>query len=116
MIVGGYALAYHGFPRYTGDINIKPDAQNTSKIIIALNEFGFGSIGIEQEDLESPNKVVQLGVLPIRIDIITSISGLSWDEAYSQCVNGEYGNPEEQDILPGKIKYFLVSDLVESSR
>ena len=93
MIVGGYALAYHGFPRYTGDIDIyvKPDAQNASKIVIALDEFGFGSVGIKQEDLESPNKVVQLGVPPVRIDIITSISGLTWDEAYSQCVNGEYG-------------------------
>jgi hypothetical protein len=94
MIVGGYALAYHGFPRYTGDIDIyvKPDIQNASKIIIALNEFGFGSLGIQKEDLESPNKVVQLGVPPIRIDIITSISGLTWDETYPHSVNGKYGD------------------------
>ncbi len=49
MIVGGYALAYHGFPRYTGDIDIykKPDIHNASKIMIALDEFGFGSVGIQ---------------------------------------------------------------------
>lgn len=94
MIVGGYALAYHGFPRYTGDIDIyiKPDIQNASKIMIALEKFGFGSVGIEQKDFENPNKVVQLGVPPVRIDIITSMTGVSWNKAYSQSLDGKYGD------------------------
>lgn len=94
MIVGGYALAFHGVPRYTGDIDIfvKPGAENTQRILAALDEFGFGSVGLAASDFESPNKVVQLGVLPVRIDIITSISGVSWEEAISNCEKGEYAD------------------------
>src|SRR4030066_48378 len=78
IIVGGYALAFHGAPRYTGDIDIlvKPDTQNARRIMVALNEFGFGSVGLTEGDFESPDKVVQLGVPPIRIDIITSLTGV----------------------------------------
>jgi hypothetical protein len=80
LIVGGYTLAYHGAPRYTGDIDIfvKPDSENACQILKALDEFGFGSVGLKEEDLKNPNKVVQLGYPPVRIDIITSISGISW--------------------------------------
>lgn len=94
MIVGGYALAFHGAPRYTGDIDlfVKPDSKNAQQILIALNKFGFGSVGIRQEDLEIPDRVIQLGYPPVRIDIMTSISGLSWNEACQKRLNGEYGD------------------------
>ncbi|MBW1893163.1 MAG: nucleotidyltransferase [Deltaproteobacteria bacterium] len=93
LIVGGYALAYHGAPRYTGDIDVfvKPDKENALCILKALNEFGFGSAGLKEEDFKSPNKVVQLGYPPVRIDIITSISGVSWDEAFREREKGKYG-------------------------
>jgi hypothetical protein len=83
IIVGGYALAYHGVPRYTGDIDIfvKPDILNAKKILNALEKFGFGSAGITVDDLCSKDKVIQLGVSPIRVDLITSITGVSWDDA-----------------------------------
>jgi len=94
LIVGGYALAFHGVPRYTGDIDIfvKPDMENAIRILKALDEFGFGSLDLQEEDFRSPNKVVQLGYPPVRIDIITSISGLSWDEAYEERDKGKYGD------------------------
>ncbi len=94
LIVGGYALAFHGVPRYTGDIDIfvKPDTENALRILKALDEFGFGSLDLKEEDLRSPNKVVQLGYPPVRIDIITSISGISWDEAYEERDKGRYGD------------------------
>ncbi len=94
MIVGGYALAYHGVPRYTGDIDIyvKPDSQNAELIMKALDKFGFGSVGLTVDDFENRNKVVQLGVQPVRIDIITSISGVSWKDASLSCVDGKYGD------------------------
>jgi Nucleotidyl transferase of unknown function (DUF2204) len=94
LIVGGYALAFHGVPRYTGDIDIfvKPDTENALRILKALDEFGFGSLDLKEEDFRSPNKVVQLGYPPVRIDIITSISGLSWDEAYEGLDKGKYGD------------------------
>jgi hypothetical protein len=94
MIVGGYALAFHGVPRYTGDIDlfIKPDKKNARRAMDALDEFGFGSVGIELSDLAYENKVIQLGVPPVRIDIITSISGVTWKEACSSRVKGQYGD------------------------
>jgi hypothetical protein len=94
LIVGSYALAFHGAPRYTGDIDIfiKPDSENATRILTALDEFGFGSVGLKKEDLKTPNKVVQLGFPPVRIDIITSISGVSWDDAFKNHDKGEYGD------------------------
>ena len=93
LIVGGYALAFHGAPRYTGDIDIlvMPTAENAKKIIKALDEFGFGSIGLTEEDFQKPDKVIQLGVPPVRIDIITSISGVSSENAFANSVDGKYG-------------------------
>ena len=94
IIVGGYALAFHGAPRYTVDIDIlvNPDTQNARRIMAALNEFGFGSVGLAEGDFESPDKVVQLGVPPVRVDIITSLTGVSWEEAFSGRVAGKYGD------------------------
>jgi len=94
LIVGAYALAFHGAPRYTGDIDIlvKPDASNAQRILAALDEFGFASVGLAAEDFESPDKVVQLGVPPVRVDIITSMTGVSWGEAFSGKAEGKYGD------------------------
>jgi hypothetical protein len=94
IIVGAYALAFHGAPRYTGDIDIfvKSDAVNAQRIMAALAKFGFGSVGLKAEDFESWDKVIQLGVPPVRVDIITSITGVSWEEAFSGRVEGKYGN------------------------
>jgi hypothetical protein len=93
IIVGSYALAFHGAPRYTGDIDIliKPDSENAPRIIQALHDFGFASLGFEESDFTLPDKIVQLGVSPIRIDLITSISGVDWDTAYAGSVQGFYG-------------------------
>ena len=93
IIVGGYALAFYGAPRYTGDIDIliKPDSKNAQRVLSALDEFGFGSIGLAVEDFENSDRVVQLGVPPVRIDIMTSLSGVSWEEVYSNSEEGEYG-------------------------
>ena len=75
LIVGGYALAFHGAPRFTGDLDIfvKPDAANAQRILTALEAFGFASVGLTLGDFERPDQVVQLGVPPVRIDLITSI-------------------------------------------
>lgn len=94
LIVGGYALAFHGAPRTTGDIDIlvKPDRRNAKRVVAALNDFGFRSAGLTIEDFEKPENVVQLGVPPVRVDIITSITGISWKEAWSGKINGRYGD------------------------
>ena len=94
MIVGGYALAFHGAPRYTGDIDllVKPNPENARRILAALDEFGFGTVGLTEGDFSSPDKVVQLGVPPVRIDIITSLTGISHEKAFSGRVDGKYGD------------------------
>jgi len=94
MIVGAYALAYHGAPRFTGDIDIfiHPSPENAQKILSALADFGFGSMNLKIEDFKNPNSVVQLGVPPVRIDIITSITGVDWEEADKGKIEGLYGD------------------------
>lgn len=94
IIIGAYALAYHGAPRYTGDLDIlvRPDLENARRILRALDEFGFGSLGLTVEDFASPDKVVQLGVAPVRVDIVTSITGVSWKEAAADLGEGSYGD------------------------
>lgn len=94
IIVGAYALAYHGAPRYTGDIDIfaRPGLSNAQHIIQALEEFGFGSLGLTVSDFTAPDKVVQLGVAPVRVDIVTSLTGVSWEQADSGRAKGSYGD------------------------
>ena len=94
LIVGGYALAFHGAPRFTGDLDIfvKPEVANAQRILSALETFGFASVGLTSSDFERPDQVVQLGVPPVRIDLITSITGVSWDEAWAGRVAGRYGD------------------------
>ena len=94
LIVGGYALAFHGAPRFTGDIDlyVRPDHQNAERVVTALSAFGFGSVGISAEDFERLDQVVQLGVPPVRIDLITSITGVSWPEADAGKSAGTYGD------------------------
>lgn len=76
IIVGAYALAYHGAPRFTGDIDIyvRPTPENATRIVKALASFGFGSLGLKADDFQKPDQVVQLGVPPVGIDLITSIT------------------------------------------
>ena len=94
LIVGAYALAFYGAPRYTGDIDIlvKPETDNAQRVIRAIDKFGFGSLGLEITDFEEPDNVIQLGVPPVRIDIITSLSGVLWEEAFNGRVEGKYGD------------------------
>lgn len=94
MIVGAHALAYHGRPRHTGDLDIwiKPSAENASKMIKVLNDFGFGSLGLTEQDFLKENYVTQLGYPPLRIDILNAISGVEFDEAFINRVDGEVDN------------------------
>ena len=94
MIVGGYALAFHGAPRFTGDIDVfvKPDHKNANRIIKVLADFGFRSLDLTIDDFKDQNKVIQLGLPPVRIDIITSLSSVTWEEADASKVPGLYGD------------------------
>jgi hypothetical protein len=93
LIVGGYALAFHGAPRFTGDIDlyVRPSGPNAGRILEALEQFGFGGVGLSKADFTEPGKVVQLGFPPVRIDLITSLAGVTWEEAWSGRNEGDYG-------------------------
>ncbi len=84
LVVGGYAVAIHGFPRTTGDIDfwINSFPENALRMVNALTEFGFASPDISVDDFLKEDYVVQLGFPPFRIDILTGVSGLSFDECY----------------------------------
>jgi hypothetical protein len=94
VLVGAYALAHHGVPRATGDLDIlvRPTPENAQAVLRALARFGFGSLDITVEDLTGEDRVVQLGYPPVRIDLLTSISGLSWTEVASSAVDGSCGD------------------------
>ena len=91
LVVGGYAVAVHGYPRYTKDLDIwiesRPD--NADKIIAALDQFGFGSLDLQSEDFIEPDKIIQLGYPPNRIDLITSLPGVDFNQCFSQRVEIE---------------------------
>ncbi len=84
LVVGGYAVAFHGHPRYTKDIDIwlRPSESNAKAVIAALAQFGFGSLDIDTEDFLHPDRIIQLGYPPARIDLLTTIPGVDFDECY----------------------------------
>ncbi|WP_157565599.1 nucleotidyltransferase family protein [Mucilaginibacter arboris] len=94
IIVGAHALAFHGRPRHTGDLDIwiKPSAENAAKMVKVLEDFGFGSLGLTKEDFIKENNITQLGYPPLRIDILNSISGVDFEEAYKGKIDAEVDN------------------------
>lgn len=93
LIVGAYALARHGAPRFTGDLDvwIKPDADNAHALLTALQNFGFSSLKITEEDILS-GQTIQLGYPPVRIDLLTKLTGLATDEIWDGKVEGSFGD------------------------
>ncbi len=121
VIVGGYAMAAHGRPRYTADFDVyvRPTSENAHRVIAALRAFGFGSVGLEASDFERPGPVVQLGYEPWRIDILTRLDGVSWDEAALDVKNVHWGGQAPVIGLRALIQNKLASgrpqDLVDAA-
>ena len=84
LVVGAHALAAHGRVRATGDLDVwvRPDPKNSHRVIEALRKFGAPLTDLAPADLEKPATVFQIGVAPLRIDVMTSIDGVSFDEAW----------------------------------
>lgn len=93
LIVGGYAVAAHGHPRYTKDLDVwvRVDAENARRIVEALGDFGFGDLGLAADDFLEDEVVVQLGREPQRIDLLTFVSGVEFDEAFENRMLAEFG-------------------------
>ncbi len=84
LVAGGYAVALHGFPRYTKDLDIWIEAspENATRIIKALDQFGFSSLGLKESDFLVEDQIIQLGYAPNRIDILTSLPGVDFTTCY----------------------------------
>ena len=91
LIIGGYAVAYHGYPRYTKDIDIwiwiHPD--NAEKVVKTLRDFGFDSLGLQASDFLEADTIIQLGQAPNRIDLIMGIPGVDFETCYQTRVQEE---------------------------
>ena len=96
LLVGGYALAFHGAPRFTEDIDflVMVSAENAGKLAALLEDFGFGELGIGAEDFLVADQVIQLGRAPHRIDLLTGISGVPWQEAWESRILANFGGLE----------------------
>jgi nucleotidyltransferase DUF2204 len=91
VVVGAFAVAFYGVPRYTADLDllVRPTKANGERILSTLRQFGFGDVQIEPSDFSGPDKIVQLGVSPNRVDLLTSITGVSFEEVWSTRKNGD---------------------------
>ncbi|MGF1604607.1 MAG: hypothetical protein ACFCU8_21885 [Thermosynechococcaceae cyanobacterium] len=84
LVIGGYAVAIHGHPRYTKDIDVwvQMTPENAESLMTALHQFGFGNLGLTSQDFQSPDQVIQLGYPPNRIDIITTPDGVDFETCF----------------------------------
>ncbi len=110
MVVGGYALAFHGKPRHTGDLDIwiNISAQNAEKLLIVIQEFGLASLGLEKTDFLNSGYITQIGYPPLRIDILNNIDGLEFKEAFK--------NKETIDVDGLLINYIGLHDFITNKK
>ncbi len=88
LVIGGYAVALHGYPRYTKEIDIwiEMSPENAAKMVRALKQFGFGSLGLKAADFLVPDQIIQLGYPPNRIDLMTTPPGVDFETCYASRV------------------------------
>jgi hypothetical protein len=86
LIVGGYAVALHGHPRYTKDMDVwvSPDPANIRRLLDSLKDFGFHSVGLTEKDFSDPDAVIQLGYPPNRIDLLTELKDVNFDTCWKR--------------------------------
>jgi hypothetical protein len=93
VVVGAYALAFHGAPRFTGDLDIlvRPSLENAARVLGALEAFGFPGPGLSPETIADRRRMLQMGVPPVQIHVMSAITGVEWDEVWSDRVEGVLG-------------------------
>jgi hypothetical protein len=94
VVVGAYALAFHGVPRFTGDIDIliRPTSDNGRRLLAALAAFGFPTAGLSPEAISDPRRMLEMGLPPVQIHVMSSISGVDWDEVWADRIDGVLGS------------------------
>lgn len=86
LLIGGFAVGYHGYPRATNDLDIwvAVDPENAKKIVDTLKDFGFQQTDLSEELFLKQEQIIRMGVAPIRIEILTSVSGIEFDDSYRE--------------------------------
>lgn len=122
LIVGAHAVAYHAKPRYTKDLDVlvEPTSENARRILEALTDFGFGELNLTIDDFAKPQRIVQLGFPPNRIDLMTSIDGVEFPEAWAGRAEGIYGSTKvffigRQELIRNKKASGRPQDLADLS-
>ena len=120
LVVGGYAFALHAYPRFTGDMGIfvRSSESNARLIMNALTEFGIELPSLRWQDLAVSERVIQLGYPPLRIDIMTSFDGVTFDDAWSRKVSSRYGDQRvyfisKEDLITNKRASGRKQDLLD---
>ncbi len=110
LIVGGYAVAFHGNPRYTKDLDfwVWANLENAERMVKVLNEFGFESFSLTVSDFLNPDNVIQLGREPNRIDLVTAISGVEFEKAFEHRI--------ETEIDGVTVAFIALNDLIENKK
>ncbi len=92
LVIGGYAVSIHGYPRYTKDLDIciESSEQNAKNMVLVLKDFGFASLGLTQEDFLKKNLVTQLGYEPLRIDILNDMDNVPFKQAWENKRDVQY--------------------------
>jgi len=123
LIVGGYALAAHGLPRATGDLDawVWVNPENAQNIMSALNAFGFQNLSLTESDFSKEDSIIQLGYPPFRIDILTSIDGVVFDQAWEKKIVVELNGMNvpfigRDDLITNKKAAGRPQDIADVSR
>lgn len=94
LLIGGYAYSIHAEPRYTKDVDIfyERKNENAGKLLRTIKEFGFASLDLTVEDFMKAERIIQLGVPPLRIDLLNDIEGITFEEAWQNKIESSYGD------------------------
>lgn len=123
LVIGGYAVGYHGYPRATGDMDvwISINEKNAIKMINALKEFGFKIPELKKEMFLKEEKIIRMGVPPMRLGIITTIDGVGFEKCFKNRVIADFGSFKvnfisKDDLLINKRASGRPKDLVDYSK
>ncbi|TAK35661.1 MAG: hypothetical protein EPO28_14425 [Saprospiraceae bacterium] len=108
LVIGGFAVNFHGYPRYTKDIDfwIWLTPENIQKLLTAINDFGFGSLKLNETDFSDPGNIIQLGYEPNRIDLLVEVEGIDFEKCYER--------RELREIDDTKVSFISLQDLIDA--
>ena len=110
LVVGGHAVIANGYSRLTSDLDLfyKLDINNVNAILLSIREFGLGSLGIKPDDLMEPGAINQLGVTPVRIDLVNDIDGVDFDACYE--------NKLVKEVYGMQVNFLSYDDLIKNKK